>query len=92
MKEQALIEQVENYLLDSSIDFVKNSIEYVGVRENHVISIEKPKDYYFVSYEAIADENNQYSTQSYFILIDKISQKISYILGPQSLQKIEDTE
>lgn len=92
MKEQALIEQVENYLLNSSTDFVKNSIEYVGIRENHVISNEKPKDYYFLSYEAVADKNNQFSTKSYFVLIDKISQKISYILGPQSLEKIEDTE
>ncbi|PZU09339.1 hypothetical protein PFY12_06030 [Chryseobacterium camelliae] len=92
MKEQALIEQVENYLLNSSTDFVKNSIEYVGIRENHVISNEKPKDYYFLSYDAVVDENNQYSTKSYFVLIDKISQKISYILGPQSLEKIEDTE
>ncbi|SHM34331.1 hypothetical protein [Chryseobacterium polytrichastri] len=92
MKEQALIEQVENYLLDSDTNFVKNSVRYVGVRENHVISNEKPKDYYFLNYDAVADENNQYSTQSYFVLIDKISKKISYILGPQSLEKIEDTE
>ncbi len=92
MKEQALIEKVENYLLDSSTDFVKNSIEYVGIRENYVISNEKPKDYYFLSYDAVADKNNQYSTKSYFVLIDKISKKISYIIGPQSLEKIENNE
>lgn len=90
MKEQALIEKVENYLIDSSTNFVKNSIEYVGVRENHVISNEKPKDYYFLSYDAVTDKNNQYSTKSYFVLIDKVFKKISYIIGPQSLEKIED--
>lgn len=92
MKEQIFINKVENYLIESGANFVKNSIEFVGIRENHIISNEKPKDYYFLSYDAVTDKNNQYSTKSYFVLIDKISNKISYIIGPQSLEKIEDSE
>lgn len=90
MKEQKLIEKVEDYLLKTNTVFVDNSIEYVGIRENHIISNEKPKDYYFLSYEAVADKKNLYSIKSYFVLIDKISKKISYIVGPQSLEKIEE--
>lgn len=90
MNEQTLVNKVENYLIESSANFVENSIEYVGVRENYIISNEKPKDYYFLSYDVVTDKNNQYSTKSYFVLIDKISKKISYVIGPQSLTKIEE--
>ncbi|AXO80704.1 hypothetical protein DZC78_10015 [Olleya aquimaris] len=90
MKEQELIKKVEDYLIDSNSIFVKNSVEYIGVRENYVISNEKPKNYYFLSYHSVVDKNNIYSTNSYFVLIDKVSETISYIIGPQSLKKIEE--
>jgi hypothetical protein len=90
MKEQELIEKVQDYLLETNTIFVDNSIEYVGIRENHIILNEKPKDYYLLSYHAVADKNNKYSTKSYFVLIDKISEKISYIIGPQSFEKVEE--
>lgn len=90
MKEQELINKVENHLTKSNTIFEKNSIEYVGIRENYVISNEKPNDYYFLSYDAVADKRNIYSTNSYFVLIDKASENISYIIGPQSLEKIEE--
>lgn len=90
MKEQELINKVQDYLLKTNTIFVDNSIEYTGVRENHIISNENPKDYYLLSYHAIADKNDKYSTKSYFVLIDKISEKISYIIGPQSFKKVEE--
>lgn len=90
MKEQEFIEKVKNYLTQSNSIYVDGSIEYIGIRENYVISNEKPKDYYFLSYEVVGDKSNIYSTDSYFVYIDKSSEKISYIIGPQSLDKIEE--
>ena len=88
MKEQELIEKVKNYLIKSNSVYVENSIEYVGIRKNYIISNEEPNDYHFLNYDVVADKDNIYSTNSYFVLIDKSSEKISYILGPQSLKKI----
>jgi len=62
----------------------------VGIRENHEMPNEKPRDYYLLSYEAVLDKNNIYSTNSYFVYIDKVSEKVSYIIGPQSFKKIEN--
>ena len=91
MKEQELIEKVKNYLIKSNSVYVENSIEYIGVRENYIISDKGPKDYHFLSYEAVADKSNIYSTQSYFVFIEKASEKISYMLGPQSSEIIEES-
>lgn len=88
MKEQELIKKVENYLTESNAIFVENSVRYIGIRENHIISNEEPKDYYFLGFDAIADKNNIYSTDSYFVYIDKVLERISYILGPQSSEII----
>jgi hypothetical protein len=90
MKEQELIKKVEDYLTRTNAIFVKNSIEYIGIRENYIISNEEPKDYYSLSYDVVADKDNIYSTNSYFVLIDKVSEKIYYILGPQSTKKIQE--
>lgn len=90
MNEQELIEKVKNYLIQSDSVYVEDSIEYIGIRENYIISDFPPRDYHFISYDAVADYNNIYSTQSYFVFIEKISEKISYILGPQSSEVVKD--
>lgn len=88
MKEKELINKVEIYLKNTNTIFDKNSVHYVGIREKHTFSNEEPKDYYFLAFEALADKNNIYSTNSYFVYIDKITEKIRYIIGPQSFEEI----
>ena len=89
MQEQDLIKKVEDFLLESNTIFEKNSIEYIGIRKNHEMQKDKPKDYYFLSYEVVVDKQNVYSTHSYFVLIDKMLEEISYVIDPQSFNKIE---
>ena len=89
MIEQELIKKVWDHLIESNSIFVENSIRYIGVRENYIISNEEPRDYYFLGFDAVADKSNIYSTNSYFVLIDKVLEKISYIIGPQSSEKID---
>lgn len=92
------IEQIKENLEGKIIDYLKNnnrkyykdSVKYNGIRENYIISDKGHKDYHFLSYEAVADKSNIYSTQSYFVFIEKVSEKISYILGPQSSEIIEE--
>ncbi|KAB8152408.1 hypothetical protein EZY14_013420 [Kordia sp. TARA_039_SRF] len=89
MKEPELKEKVENYLMKSNSVYVENSVEYIGIRENYIIANKEPKDYYLLGFDAVADKSNIYSTQSYFVFIEKASEKISYILGPQHSEIIE---
>jgi hypothetical protein len=91
MNEQQLIKKVENYLTKTNTVYVENSVRYIGIRENYnMIPNEDPKDYYVLGFDAVADKSNIYSTQSYFIYIDKVSEKIKYLLGPQYSEKIEE--
>ncbi len=89
MKEKQLIKKVENYLKESNTIYDKNSIDYIGIREDYIISDEEPKDYYFLSYEVVNDKSNKYSTISYFVYINKKLEKIAFIIGPQSLEKVD---
>lgn len=91
MKEQKeLIEKVKSFLNERKILYNDNSIEYIGLRENYKIGKDDPKDYYFISYDILSDKSNKYSTKSYFVYIEKKSLRLIYIIGPQTIERIEE--
>ncbi len=91
MKEQKeLIKKVKIFLDSRKIYYNNDSLEYIGVKENYEIEDGNPQNYHFISYEVIIDKTNKYSIKTYFIYIDKENFKISYIIGPQSFEKIEE--
>jgi len=91
MKEQKeLIEKAKTFLDNKKINYNNDSLEFIGLRENYEIEEGNPQNYYFISYDVLIDKTNKYSTKTYFIYIDKKTLKISYIIGPQSFEKVEE--
>ena len=89
MNLENIIKKVEEYLLNTGTEYVADSIEYLGIRENFELIRGDKKNYYFVSYDVLIDKNNKYSTTSFFAYIEVETEKLSYIIGPQSSQKID---
>lgn len=56
MKKQELIKRLEDYLMKSKTVFIENSIRYIGIRENYIISNEESRDYYLLGFDVIADK------------------------------------
>lgn len=88
MDKNRIVQRVQEFLKNRKIAFNDNSLEFIGLRKNYKID-EVPKNYYYLSYDIIADNKNQYSTMTYFIYLEAESLKISYIIGPQSFEKFE---
>ncbi|SHM34367.1 hypothetical protein [Chryseobacterium polytrichastri] len=84
MNEQSLIEKVIDYLKDNDISFQENTVEYCGIKKNVMIK-EKTKDMHFVGF-CIPTETGY--TQTSFIFIDIISNKIELLLTPQYMREI----
>lgn len=90
MIEQELIEKVQDYLLETNTIFVDNSIKYNGFRENFKQIDGSEKSMYVVSFMATIS-NQQYDSDAfYFVHIDAKTNKLAYIIGPQSLEIIEE--
>ncbi|QQV02683.1 MULTISPECIES: hypothetical protein [Chryseobacterium] len=85
MNEQFLIKKVVDYLKDNNISFQENTVEYCGIKKNVMVR-EKTKDMHFVSF-CIPTETNY--TQTSFIFIDIISNKIELLLTPQYIREID---
>lgn len=85
MSEQFLIEKVKKYLKDNDIAFQENTVEYCGIKKS-VIMKEKTKDMHFVSFCTPTETDY---TQTSFIFIDIVSDKLELLLTPQYMREIE---
>jgi len=90
MNPDEIIKKVEEFLINKNTQYDSGSIEHEGLRENYQIAGEDAKDYLYVSYNVLTDKTNKYSTETYFVFIEKETLKISYHIGPQLFEKIEE--
>jgi hypothetical protein len=89
--ETELVKKVKKYLVENNEVFVENSVEYCGLREKIImLPNDEPKDLYFLSYNVVVDKSNIYSTVTFFVYVDKKTEKIICIIGPQSYDIIKE--
>ncbi|WP_294223656.1 hypothetical protein [uncultured Chryseobacterium sp.] len=90
MNTDELIKKVKDYLIKKNISYIDGSIKYNGFRENFKQVDGSEKSVYAVSFMA-SISNQQYGGEAfYFVHIDAKTDKLAYIIGPQSLKKVEE--
>ncbi|MGX5684767.1 hypothetical protein ACWKWW_09405 [Chryseobacterium cucumeris] len=90
MKDENLIEIVENYLIKNNKSYIATSIKYKGLRKDMKQIDGSIKSMYVVSFMSKINDNQYDSNAFYFVHIDAQTNKLDYILGPQSFEKINE--
>lgn len=90
MNKDELIDKVKDYLDKKGKKYYPNSLKYKGYRENFKQIDGSEKSVYVISY-MVSISNQQYDNDSfYFVHIDAKTYKLAYIIGPQSVEMIEE--
>lgn len=90
MKSEDLIKIVENYLIKNNIRYTDNSLNYKGLRKDMKQIDGSEKSMHVVSFMVKINDNQYDSNAFYFVHIDAQTNKLDYILGPQSFEKINE--
>jgi hypothetical protein len=87
---EELVQTVIEFLNKNKIQHYKDSIKYSGIRENMKLFDGSIKTMHVVSYMvSIADQT--YDGDAFFsVFFDEKTLKMKFILGPQSLEIIEE--
>lgn len=83
------VKKVETYLNNNNIKYIENSLKYKGVRESMKQIDGSLKTMQVVSFLASVSSQAIDSDVFYYVYIDDKTGKLDYIMGPQSIEKID---
>lgn len=85
-----MIKKLKNYLNKKESKYYEDSFDFKGLRENVPQIDGSKKDLFAVSY-LVSISNIKYDGDAtYYAYFDKSTKNLSYIIGPQSYEKIEE--
>lgn len=86
--EEELENKVKDYLEINKINYMKNTISYVGLRENYKMADGKEESLYIVGYQVETIKDTTYGFIEESILIDAKTLTLKYIMNSQAFKKI----
>jgi len=90
MTKNEILEKVNNYLEKENIIPIKDSLKYMGIRENVKQIDGREISIHAIGYQVQIDEQNPYSIVDNFIDIDVKTNKLLSITTPHLYKKIDD--
>lgn len=90
MNTDNLIIELKKYLEQKNISYYTDSFNFKGLRKDVPQPDGGTRALYVVSYMASTSDNEFDSDVIFYAYFDKKTKQLSYIIGPQSYEKIEE--
>ena len=88
MTNKELENKVKEYLEENKINYIKDTISYIGLRENYKMIDGSEESFHIVGYQVETIKNSDYGFIEESILIDIDSFNLKYMINSQTFKKI----